>query len=119
MAEIEYPGGSERRHHGERRLGDQRMEIIANSPLLRIIVYMVTSVGLPLIAWGLNSIVVEIRSIHESINQQNIVLNAHEIRLSTLERGESSRDLEMKADNNKIIEHEQRLKFLEDRENRK
>jgi len=89
------------------------MEIIANSPLLRILTYMVTGLAMPVIAWSLTGLMTEMKYLHEAISRQDTTAQLHELRITTLEHVYVNKDAEAKAMSDKLIEHDIRLKNLE------
>lgn len=106
----------EQRFHN-RRMSDQRLEVLTGSPVAKLISWLVTTIFLPVVAWGLLTLLSEVRQINDALAKNNTVVAIYDLRITTLERsmaeGKSKRDGEVKALSEKDVEHDTRLTILE------
>jgi hypothetical protein len=96
-----------------RRAGEQRLEILTNSPLAKVLIWMVNAIFLPIVAWSLITVLSELRTLNDAIAKNNTVVALYDLRISTLERVKTERDIVVKALGEKQIEHDVRITNLE------
>lgn len=89
------------------------MEVLTNSPLAKIVVWFANMVLLPITAWGMISILSEVRELKDAVAKNNTVTAVFEVRMATLEASKVQRDIVVKAMSEKQIEHEVRITNLE------
>jgi hypothetical protein len=100
-----------------RRAGEQRLEILTNSPLAKVLIWMVNTIFLPIVAWTMLTVLSELRTLNDAIAKNNTIVALYDLRLTTLEHVKTERDIVVKGLGDKSIEHEQRLTTLEQRVN--
>jgi hypothetical protein len=102
----------EQRFHN-RRMSDQRLEVLTNSPVAKLVSWLITTIFLPVVAWGLLTLLSEVRQLNDAIAKNNTVVAIYDLRITTLEHIKDKRDQEIKALNEKDTEHDTRLTILE------
>lgn len=112
MERMDDEHHDERRAH-QRRMGDQRLEILTSSPVAKLISWFITMIFLPVTAWGLLTLLSEVRQLNDAIARNNTVSAIYDLRITTLEHTKDKRDQEIKALNEKDTEHDTRLTILE------
>lgn len=82
------PGDIDARPH--RRAGERKLDAIANSALLRVaqlvITFVITSIAVPLIGWGLSTALDRLNSIEAQFQAQRVSSATTELRILTTER---------------------------------
>lgn len=69
-----------------RRRGEQRLEAIANSALLRVLQFAVTGIALPLIGYGTTAMLGRMDTIEKQLQQQSVVTATTELRMLQAEK---------------------------------
>lgn len=112
--EESQPSDSQYEHRfHNRRMSDQKLEILTNSPVAKLISWFITVVFLPITAWGLLTLLSEVRQLNEAIAKNNTVSAIFDLRITTLEQLEKQREQQLEALSKKDTEHDTRLTILE------
>lgn len=72
--------------HPSRRRGEQRLEAIANSALLKILQFLLTGIALPLAVFGINSVITRMEALEKQFIAQDKANAMSELRLLANEK---------------------------------
>lgn len=78
------PGELERPH---RRQAERRLEALANNALLRVAQFLVTGIAMPLIGWGMTTVIERLNSIEAQLVAARVASATTELRMLANEKG--------------------------------
>jgi hypothetical protein len=97
-----------------RRMADHKLEAVANSALLRVLQYAITGIALPVIGYGMTSILDRLGKFEEAVNKANQINATVELRLTNSERSNFERDTQLKLLTEASIRHEIEIRALKE-----
>lgn len=106
-------------HLHKRRMSDERLQVIADSAILKILQYVVTAIAIPLIGWSINMVLDRMTSLEKAIQKNDTVAATYELRLQTLERAQIERDTSIRLLAEKTIGNAYEIQSLKRGEERK
>ena len=96
-----------------RRMTEQRIRGIADSAVLKIIMYVITGLMFPMILWSINAFTDRLEKIEDAINR-NATMNATvELRLQSIERTNIDRDAGLRDLTDRTTSNSYRIQAIE------
>lgn len=99
-------------HTYKRRMSDERLQVIADSALLKVIQYAITGIAIPLVIWGANTILERLGSIEKSLQKSDTISATYELRLLNIERATQESKVQTQFLTNQVLGHEYEIKAL-------
>jgi len=91
-----------------------QLRSLADSALLKVAQYAITSIALPLAIWGGNTILERLIKIEGAINRGTVDTALFDQRVLALERAGTERDVALKLLTERAIDHEYGIRRLEE-----
>lgn len=92
-------------HQYHRRMAEQKLQSIADSALVKVLHYLITGLAIPLIGWGMTSILDRMGRIEDALGRNNTIVATYELRLQRLEQNNQERDVTIRLLTEKMIGH--------------
>lgn len=98
---------------------EQKIQHFADSAFLKIANLVITGIFIPLMLWGVYSLMDRLVKIEEAINKTNTISATVELRLQSIERSTISHDVSLQRLNERTTDHSYRILRLEERQDSK
>ena len=96
-----------------RRHTDQRLDLMANSSLLRVLQYLITGIMVPLALLFMNSAMTRLSKIEEAVQSADSNKATVELRLQTMERAQLQLTTTIQLLTEKVIGHTYEIQTLQ------
>lgn len=99
-----------------RRMSDQRLQNLADSPWLKVLQMMLMGILFPLLFWALNRVTDRLDAIDAAINRYATRDATTELRLQSLERSNDDLASALRLLSERSTEHSYRIRALEEKQ---